>query len=88
MGLAGLTKIMAKALSKPKMPARTRTVRKFQVLSCIFDFLFIALPAWSFTQGARVMPVYMTLIVCQQIPGRYLSTPEWGSIRAACYNPS
>lgn len=44
MGLVGLTKMMAKALTNPKIPARTRTVRKFQVLSCIFNFFFIAIP--------------------------------------------
>lgn len=88
MGLAGLTKTIAKALSNPKMPARTRTVRKFQVFSFIFDFLIIALPTWSFTQGARVMPVYTTLNACQQILGRYLSTRGWGLVLAACYNPS
>jgi hypothetical protein len=50
-GLVGLTKTMAKALTNPKIPARTRTVRKFQVLSCIFNFLFIALPTWCSYPG-------------------------------------
>ena len=61
IGVVGLTNMMAKALVNPKIPARTRTVRKFQALSWIFNFLFIALPAWSFTQRAQVMSVYMTL---------------------------
>ena len=53
MGLVGLTKTMAKALTKPKIPARTRTVRKFQVFSFIFVFLFITLPAWYYCPGCK-----------------------------------